>query len=90
MNFNDFGTYVDSVHLYSGKIKGLSVNMVAAGETVSFDILQGFSSDVYVKSFIAELARYGIDCNATDTFSFTTGRDMSYLTAGCREERYDA
>lgn len=85
MNFNDFETCVDSVHLYSGKIKGLSVNMVAAGDTISFDILQGFSGDAYAKSFTAELARYGIDCSSTDTFSFTTGRDMSYITAGCRE-----
>ncbi len=87
MNFNDFENYIDSVHLYSGQIKGLSVNMVAAGNKIAFDFLQGFESNIYVEAFIAELARHGIDCSATDTFSFTTGRDMSYITAGCREEQ---
>lgn len=88
MRFNDFAQYVHSVHLYSGDIKGLSVNMVAAGDVISFDILQGFDGDAYANAFLAELDYFGIPYITTDTFEFETGGDKSHITASRQAERY--
>lgn len=90
MNFNDFGKYVESVHLYSDGIKGLTVNMVAAGDAISFDVLQGFESTSYVKAFLAKLTEYDIDYQSTDTLPVRTGKDKSYITASHQAERYFA
>lgn len=90
MQFNDFGKYVEAVHLYSDGIKGLTVNMVAAGDTISFNILQGFKTDSYVKAFLGKLTDFGIDYQSTNTIPVVTGKDKSYLTASRQAERYFA
>lgn len=90
MQFNDFGKYVESVHLYSNGIKGLTVNMVAAGDTISFNMLQGFETDYYAKAFLAKLTEYDISCQSTDIHPIVTGKDKSYITASRQAERYFA
>lgn len=90
MQFNDFGKYVEAVHLYSNGIKGLTVNMVAAGDTISFNILQGFEADSYAKAFLSKLTEYDIGYQLTDTLPIVTGKDKSYITASRQAERYFA
>ena len=90
MQFNDFGKYVEAVHLYSNGIKGLTVNMVAAGDTISFNILQGFEADSYAKAFLSKLIEYDIGYQLTDTLPIVTGKDKSYITASRQAERYFA
>ncbi|MFT8651501.1 MAG: hypothetical protein ABF780_03855 [Bifidobacterium aquikefiri] len=81
MQCNDFATHIDSVHLYSSDVKGMTVNMTAAADTISFDVLQGFRNDAYAKAFIEELEQAGIATQSTATFSFDTGHDESCVTA---------
>lgn len=90
MCFNDFDQYVESTHLYCGGIKGLTVNMVAAGGNISFDILQGFEGDSYVRSFINKLEEQGIAYKSTGVFAITTGKDKSHITSRRQAERYYA
>ncbi|WP_321386404.1 hypothetical protein [uncultured Enterococcus sp.] len=81
MNFNDFGKHVNSAHLYSGEIKGLTVNMVAAGDTISFDFIHGFENNEYTKGFLENLDNIGINYTSTETCPISTGIDASYLMA---------
>ncbi|MFT8592202.1 MAG: hypothetical protein ABF747_01125 [Bifidobacterium sp.] len=90
MRFNDFGRFVKSVHMYSGGIKGLTINMVAAGDSMTFDVLQGFEGERYVQGFVRELQEQGLGCRVGDTLPCETGADRSHVTARRQAERWYA
>ncbi|MFA0814883.1 MAG: hypothetical protein ACC608_03755 [Anaerofustis sp.] len=79
--------YIESAHLYSDGICGMTVNMLSAGGKLSFDVLQGFLDRRYVQAFSTALSVYGL-LSSTDTFPFTTGKDKSFITASRQAERY--
>ncbi|MCI1634684.1 hypothetical protein [Bifidobacterium sp.] len=88
MQYNDFAKYVESVHMYSGGIKGLTLNMIAAGKTITFDILQGFEGDQYALSFAKELRDLGLECSLSNTSICETGADHSHITAVQQPEHW--
>lgn len=90
MQFNDFARYVESVHMYSGGIKGLTLNMVAAGNVITFDVLQGFEGDQYAQSFARELRGLGLECCVGETLLCETGADHSHITASQQPEHWCA
>lgn len=90
LRLNDFARHVHSAHLYSSGIKGLTLNMVASGQVISFDVLQGFDTDAYANAFIAQLDERAIPYTTTGIFSFKTGEDRSHITASRQAERYFA
>jgi hypothetical protein len=90
MQFNDFAEYVDCVHMYSGGITGLTLNMVAAGDTIAFDMLQGFEGAHYAESFANGLHDLGLVCNIGETLLCESGADHSHITAEQQPEHWYA
>ena len=88
MELGECSQFVDSMHLYSSNSRGLTFNMVAAGDTISIDIMQGFDIDVYVTAFLAELQKTGAAYKVIERFEFETGKDRSYITTSQQAERY--
>jgi hypothetical protein len=88
MRFNDFARYVESTHLYSGGIKGLTLNMVAAGNTMGFDVLQGFPGAMYAQAFADELRNLGLHCDVGATTICESGADHSHITAEQQPEHW--
>lgn len=89
LQFNDYDKYVESAHLFSDGIRGLTVNMVSAGGKLSFDVLQGFSDKRYIQAFEKMLTPYGL-LSSSDAAPITTGKDKSFITASHQAERYYA
>ena len=87
LRLNDYSEYIESAHFYSDTICGLTVNMVAASDKLSLEILQGFSEQKYAKAFEKALSPYGL-LSVTETEPIVTGKDKSYLTASRQAERY--
>jgi hypothetical protein len=88
MRFNDFARYVESTHLYSGGIKGLTLNMVAAGNTMGFDVLQGFPGAMYAQAFADELRNLSLHCDVGATTICESGADHSHITAEQQPEHW--
>ena len=88
MQFNDFNEYVDSTNMYSDGSRGIIINMIASGNTLTFNILQNFKDNKYVDSFVKKLEKRNINYERTDIGLFSTGKDKSFITAGRQAERY--
>lgn len=57
MQFNDFNEYVDSTNMYSDGSRGIIINMIASGNTLTFNILQNFEDSKYVDGFVKKLEK---------------------------------
>ncbi|KRN26688.1 hypothetical protein QS460_06945 [Liquorilactobacillus mali] len=64
--------YIDEVHTYMSGTNGLSVQMLAANQKLFIDILQSFSSDIYVKEFRNILQENHIKYNSLNKKTFQT------------------
>lgn len=88
LRFGQCGAHVESVHLYSGGNKGLILNMLAAGEFITIDVLQSFDSDAFVTEFLRALTETGLVLSASERITFTTTPDKTAVTAGRQAEKY--
>ena len=88
MQFNDFNEYVDSTNMYSDGSRGIIINMIASGNTLTFNILQNFEDNKYVDSFVKKLEKRNINYERTNIGLFSTGKDKSFITASRQAERY--
>lgn len=76
-DMGDAEKYIDSIHIYSSGIKGLHLQMMSVGETLTVDILQSFPEGEYVEAFIAEAKRMGIKyIHCSNTIEYTTPKDI--------------
>lgn len=88
LQFNDFNEYVDSTNMYSDGSRGIIINMIASGNTLTFNILQNFEDNKYVDSFVKKLEKRNINYERTNIGLFSTGKDKSFITASSQAERY--
>jgi hypothetical protein len=88
MDFGECGGYVRNVSLYSSGYRGVRVNMIASGDSMTVNILTNFSDDSIVRAFLDELAKNGIGYKNSDYAPFDTQKDKTHLTAGRQPEKY--
>lgn len=67
--------YIDSIHLYNSGTTGLGINMISSGEYFTIDFKQTFESDKYVKAFLEEVSKLGINYTASEKIEFFTPTD---------------
>jgi hypothetical protein len=88
LNLGDAATHIDSVHLYSSGNNGLILNMLAAGEYLTIDVLQSFESEQFVAEFTHQLSENGLEYTSTERIAFTTTPDKASVAAGRQAEKY--
>lgn len=74
-NLGENAVYIDDIHLYNSGTTGLGINMISCGEYFVLDFKQNFASDKYVKAFIAQLDKLGIDYQISEVIPFITPGD---------------
>lgn len=87
LRLNDYASHIQSACFYSDTIRGLTVNMLAAGGKLTMEILQGFPGTKYVESFRQAFYGSGL-LGVSETQLVTTGGDKSFKTARHQAERY--
>lgn len=88
MQFGEAAYYIESTHLYNSGVKGLRINMIDAGENITVDILQSYTSNVLVAALLKALGNIGVRYTASEPTQFETTKDKAYITAGKQAERY--
>lgn len=87
-NLNGYANKIESIHLYSSGTKGLRANMCSAGEIMTVDFIQSFSSPSYYNAFTEIAKKTGIPFSHTPLAPFDTPKDKAQITAGHQAERF--
>lgn len=89
LHATEYAEHIESARFFSDTIRGLTLNMLAAGGKLSLELLQGFPETRYAAAFQEALQTSGL-LSATQTEIILTGGDKSFLTASHQAERYYA
>ena len=74
-NMGDAEQYIESIHPYRGGSKGLCIQMMAVGASITVDFIQSFASPMYVEAFCKQCRDLGLIFTGTQAIPFTTPRD---------------
>lgn len=80
--------WIDAVHFYSGGIKGITINMTAAGGKFNITFIQNIQSDRYVTTLLRLLEECGIRCQQREQVQFSTTKDKTQKTGHHQAERF--
>lgn len=72
---NENAQYIDSACFYNSGAAGLGITMLSIGDKFCLNFKQSFESDKYVKAFLAELDKLGIEYKASEAIPFLTPND---------------
>lgn len=67
--------YVDTLHLYGSGITGITIEMMAIGDNITFDFMQSFASEKYMEALIAVMNEAGLVFEVSDQIKFSTPKD---------------
>lgn len=67
--------YIDGIHLYNSGTTGFGINMISSGVKFVLDFKQNFASDRYVKAFLKEIEKFGIEYTISERINFYTPTD---------------
>lgn len=80
--------FIDTIHFYSGGIKGITVNMTATDEKFNITFIQNIETNRYVKTLLSLLNEFGIQYRISDKIRFSTTKDKTQKTAHFQTEHF--
>ena len=83
-NLQSCAPYLDSIHLYNSGVAGLRVNMIAAADCFSIDVLQSFADMCIVTTLQQKLQQIGMPYTCTPASIYETVKDCAQRTAAHR------
>ncbi len=87
MDLPDCIPFIDSMHLYSGNNKGLIVNMMAVGTSITVDFLQSFENQCYAREFARLLEKENVQFTASGNTLCDTPTDAVQDTEAMESNR---
>ena len=81
-------SFIDAIHFYSGGIKGITVNMTAAGGKFNVTWIQNIETERYARTFIGLLEQFQIEYRQNEKIRFSTTKDATQRTARHQAERF--
>lgn len=74
-NMGDAEQYIESIHPYRSGSKGLCIQMMAVGESITVDFIQSFATPMYAEAFCKQCRDLGLTFTGTQVIPFSTPRD---------------
>lgn len=81
-------SFIDAVHFYSGGIKGITINLAAAGGKFNITFIQNIQSERYVTTLLQLLDECGIRWQQREKLRFSTTKDRTQKTGHHQAERF--
>ena len=79
-DMGDAEKYMESMHSYTSGTKGVTLQMMSVGETLSVDFLQNFPDKTYVDAFLVEAKKLGLIPDCSEVIPFTVPKDHTLNT----------
>ena len=79
-DMGDAEKYMESMHSYTSGTKGVTLQMMSVGETLSVDFLQNFPDKTYVDAFLVEAKKLGLIPDCSEMIPFTVPKDHTLNT----------
>lgn len=80
--------FIDAIHFYSGGIRGITVNMIAAAGKFNITWIQNIETERYFQTFMELLEAYQIRYRKNEKVRYSTTRDRTQKTARFQAERF--
>ena len=74
-NMGDAEQYIESIHPYMSGSKGMCIQMMSVGYSITVDFIQSFASSMYVDAFSKQCRELGLKFVGTQAIPFSTPRD---------------
>ena len=87
-DLGECNSFIDAIHFYAGGIKGITVNMTAAGDKFNITFIQNIEDEKYVQTFRNLLKKFHIQYDCRDKIRFSTIKDKTQKTAHHQAERF--
>ena len=74
-NMGDAEQYIESIHPYRSGSKGVCIQMMSVGNSITVDFIQSFASSIYVDAFSKQCRELSLKFTGTQAIPFSTPRD---------------
>ena len=71
----DAEQYIESIHPYRSGSKGVCIQMMSVGNSITVDFIQSFASSMYVDAFSKQCRELSLKFTGTQAIPFSTPRD---------------
>lgn len=88
LDFGECNQFIQSVHFYSGGIKGITINMICSNNQFNLSIIQNVDGDKYVETLLSILDELKIQYTCKPKIYFDTPKDKAQKTARFQSERF--
>lgn len=87
-DLGECNAFLDAIHFYSGGIRGITINMTAAGGKINLTLIQNIETDRYAAALLRLLSKHGLRYRLHDVVRFSTTKDKTQKTGAFQAERF--
>ncbi|MDF2675623.1 MAG: hypothetical protein K0R09_3895 [Clostridiales bacterium] len=75
IELGEYEEYIESMHTYTSGTTGISMQMLSAGDYITINFMQSFTSDVYINAFAKILEESGLVFSISNQIEYSIPKD---------------